>query len=29
VEAGRVAPQRVALLHALLEESRAARDPAR
>lgn len=29
VEAGTVAPQRVALLHALLDESHAARDPAR
>jgi ribosome biogenesis GTPase len=29
VAQGRVAPQRVALLHALLRESRAARDPAR
>ncbi|HEX6136370.1 MAG TPA: ribosome small subunit-dependent GTPase A [Casimicrobiaceae bacterium] len=29
VDAGRVAPQRVALLHTLLREARAARDPAR
>jgi len=29
VAAGTVEPQRVALLHALLDESRAARDPAR
>ena len=29
VEAGTIAPQRVALLHALLDEARAARDPAR
>jgi ribosome biogenesis GTPase len=29
VEAGTVAPQRVSLLHALLDESQAARDPAR